>query len=583
MILAVSHGADVAVDLLLVLVAAGAASLLLGKLRLAAIPGYLIAGVLLGALLPNEMHSLDFIKGLAVVLLMFGIGLHLDIDTVRRGMGPILMIGLLSTAIVTALGTPMGMVFGLPWYSALAVAMAFSMSSTAVVLRVLQQRRELESTWGRVAFGVLLVQDLVTIAIMPLIPVLAKAAKVEPVATEEAAAGHGGGNPLIGLVVIAAFIVVAKAVLPRLLGAAAKVSAEVMLVLSAAVALGAAALTTQFGLSPELGAFTAGFVLAGTPMRYELSGQLAPMRDLFMAVFFTTVGLGADLSAIMANWWIILLAAASVLAVKTAGLGIAAWAMGAPGHVSAMTAMSLSQAGEFSLVILEIAAVQGLVSPGHESLALSVAIVTLIVTPSMVNAAHALAPKIAERIRPAPWAKATALRDSGDAPADGHGPGLHGHVVIAGFGPVGRAVADRLAAAGIAFTIVELNPETVKRQRALGRAAFYGDVTNEEVLRSAGIETAAHVVICIPDDGAMLRACRVARKLSPQAGIFARANAMSNGLLARGHGATEAVIEEIVTAEVMAQRVLMKVGVHARRPATMVAPVIGEHGAEPQE
>lgn len=558
MLASAGHSGGVVVDLVVVLLAAGASSLLLGKLRLAAIPGYLIAGVLLGAFYHgSEGGGIDAIRGLAVILLMFGIGLHLDLDHMKHGVGPILATGALSTVLVAGLIWPAAMGFGLDWRAALVVGMACSMSSTAVVLRVLQQRRELESTWGRVAFGVLIVQDLFAIGVMAVVPALAPA---NPEA--EAAGTGGGGSPaldaLIAIGAIAGFIIVSKFVLPRILAAAARVGAEVMLVLASAVALSAAALTTSVGLSPELGAFIAGFVLAGTPFKYELSGQLAPMRDLFMAVFFTAVGLGADLSVLAQQWWVVLLAAVVLAVIKAHAIAISAWALGATPRAAAMNGMALFQAGEFGLVIVAVAASKGIFTPEESAVFIGVTIVTLIITPGVLSVEHHVADFVGRHAPRNPWL-ASSLSSDESEPQDAHGA-MRDHVVVAGFGPVGRAVADRLAKAGVTFSIIELNPDTVRKQRSLGRSAHFGDVTNEEVLTSAGVPSARAIVIAVPDDDAMIRSTRLARKLNHSAIILSRANALSSGLRAKGLGADHVVVEELITAEAMASQVLMRLG-----------------------
>ncbi|MCC6286192.1 MAG: cation:proton antiporter [Phycisphaerales bacterium] len=559
MILATAgHSGGVVVDLVVVLLAAGASSLMLGKLRLAAIPGYLIAGVLLGAFYHgSEGGGIDAIRGLAVILLMFGIGLHLDLDHMKHGVGPILATGALSTALVALLVWPAAMGFGLDWRAALVVGMACSMSSTAVVLRVLQQRRELESTWGRVAFGILIVQDLFAIGVMAAVPALA------PAGTEAAAEGTGGGrsavvDALIAIGAIAGFIIVSKFVLPRILAAAAKVAAEVMLVLASAVALSAAALTTSVGLSPELGAFIAGFVLAGTPFKYELSGQLAPLRDLFMAVFFTAVGLGADLSVLAQEWWVVLLATLVLALIKAVSISASAWALGATPRAAAMNGLALFQAGEFGLVIIAVAASKSILTPEQSAVFIGVTIVTLIVTPGVLSVAHHIAEIIGRHAPRNPWL-ASSLSSDESEPQDAQGA-MRDHVVVAGFGPVGRAVADRLAKAGVTFSIIELNPDTVRKQRSLGRSAHFGDVTNEEVLASAGVPSARAIVIAVPDDDAMIRSTRLARKLNQTALILSRANALSSGLRAKGLGADHVVVEELITAEAMASQVLMRMG-----------------------
>lgn len=593
-----------AVDLLVLLATSGLVAILGRRLRLATVAGYLIAGTLIGphALgLVQQTERTEAIAHLATILLMFTIGLHLDLSGLRGGLMPTLGVGVISTILVALVGWPVAMAFGGSAPGALAIAMALSMSSTAVVLRVLEQRRELHGLRGRLVFGVLLVQDMLALAFMATLPLLAAWAA----GTQSGAmrAPDGTGLPLhqehlllaakaIGGIIT--MIALGRLVFPRLLGEAARgASSEVLLVVSAALALGAAVFTGWLGFSPELGAFLAGFLLAGTPFRYQLAGQLAPLRDLFLAVFFTAVGLQLRLGDVAADWWLIMLGVGATLIVKSVVIGGAAWAGGATGAVAVYSGVALAQGGEFSLVILGQAVLEGrrIIDNTAFAHAVAVVVVSLMITPALLETARWLAER-AGRIRPAPWIRASALRGDGPdakhpaepllhAEADGSespdeaglhptaaragasaptpGTGLGGRAIVAGFGPVGRAVADVLERRAISLTIIELNPRTVRRQSGLGRRMVYGDASNPEVLESAGLAEADAVILTMPDEEATLQACRVIRGLRPDIFIAARANVLSKALQAMQLGADHVVVEELAAAEAMAAQVLQKI------------------------
>ncbi len=599
-----SDGADdtggFGIDLLVLLATAGLVAILGRRLRLATVAGYLIAGTLIGphALgLVQQTERTEAITHLATILLLFTIGLHLDLSGLRGGLMPTLGVGVISTVLVALVGWPVAMAFGASAPGALAIALALSMSSTAVVLRVLEQRRELHGLRGRLVFGVLLVQDMLALAFMAMLPLLAAWAGGAPLGGPELSEDTGtplhvarlllAGKAIGGIIVL---IVMGRLVFPRLLGEAARgASSEVLLVVSAALALGAAVFTAWLGFSPELGAFLAGFLLAGTPFRYQLAGQLAPLRDLFLAVFFTAVGLQLRLGDVAMDWWLILLGVGATLLVKSVVIGGTAWGAGATGAVAVYSGVALAQGGEFSLVILGQAALEGaggrrIIDDTAFAHAVAVVVVSLMITPGLLETARWLAER-AGRVRPAPWIRASALRGDGPetksqagsllggepdeseasdepharregASAPIHGPG---RAIVAGFGPVGRAVADVLERRGIALTIIELNPRTVRRQSGLGRRMVYGDASNPEVLESAGLGEADAVILTMPDEEATLQACRVIRGLRPDIFIAARANVLSKALQAMQLGADHVVVEELAAAEAMAAQVLQKI------------------------
>ncbi|HYE03819.1 MAG TPA: cation:proton antiporter [Phycisphaerales bacterium] len=564
-------------ELMIVLGAAAAVTMLVRRLHMATIPAYLITGALLGlvgpwlGLVPSP-ENIGAVSNLAVIMLMFTIGLHLDLDAIRAGMLHILLVGVASTILVLLVCWPTAMLFGTSGPAALVIAMAMSMSSTAVVFRILQQRRQMNSAHGRVCFAVLVVQDLLALAFLAMLaPVAAWARAGAPAGHDAAPAAsalellRGAGAGIAG---IALLILVGRVVLPRLVAEAARESSgEVPLILSAAVALGAALITSSLGMSPELGAFLAGFLLASTPFRHQLSGQLAPLRDLFMAVFFTSVGLRMDLSVILSASWVIGLGLLALVLIKGMLIGLTTWTAGSTAPTAVASGLALAQAGEFSLVLLGVAAgsEHALIDQRTYAILIGLVGLSLILTPTLYNLGQALRPRL-EHLPTAGWITSAALRP--DAPeAVVRGPGGHPlahHVIIAGFGVVGRNLAQHFEAAGIPYVIVELNPATVRKQKALNRAIVFGDISNIEVLESAGVERANAVVLTLPDDEATLRATRAIRARNPSVFIAARASYLSRAIRATELGADHVVVEEIATAEAMSKQVVQRIFQHLR-------------------
>lgn len=569
-LLAASDGgsSNVLVALVVMLVGAALLAIVMTRLRQATIPGYLLAGAIMG---PHALgwvadsEAIESISHLATILLMFGIGLHMELSEKRRDLIPVTLVGVISTLLSASAIAIAGSVLGLPLPAAITIGLAMSMSSTAVVARILNERRELRQLAGRISFTILLVQDFVAVGILAAIPILASWARRSSESVT-AADGHAPTSPgawfdLIGqgalkIAIIIAFLLFGKFVLPWIMREAARVAkGEVMLVVSGAAALSAAGVATLAGLSAELGAFVAGLLLASTPFRHQIVGQLEPMRDLFLAIFFASVGLQVDFVVIGHLWWQILIGIVGLVVLKGLSIGLSTWGVGAPPTVSATVGLSLSQSGEFALVVLTVAFGAGVIGEEAMRTALPIVVLSLIFTPWLMALARRLAPRLAPAPL-APWRVAAALRaDTTDLPAD-IAAGVTCRAVIAGFGPVGRAVADRLDLLGIPYTIIELNPETVERQRALGRSVVYGDATNVEVLEAVRIEGASVVVLAIPDDEATIRACRVIRARTPDAFIVARTNVLRQGLVVRDAGASAVTVDEIAAAESLTREVV---------------------------
>jgi CPA2 family monovalent cation:H+ antiporter-2 len=578
-------------SLLILLAAAGFIAAILRRLRLELIPGYLIAGVLVRAcgLVPDSAaHTIQDISELATILLLFSIGLDLDLGHIRRGMVHILAIGLISTLAFSALNWIVLFALGVGAPAGLLITMAMAMSSTAVLVRILVSRRESRAVVGRVTLGVAIVQDLLSVVVMALIPPIALWAGVPamgPISGSEGTSTLPGwaslvSNAAIGLGGVASILVMGRVALPRLLHVVAKIgSSELVLVVSAAVALGAAVATGWLGFSPQMGAFLAGFLLAGTPFRYQLAGQIAPMRDLLMAVFFTSVGLQVSPSGLLQDWLIIGLGVCAVMLLKIVVVGVTSWGAGMTAGTALVTGVYLANAGEFSLVILGAAGSQHILADHQLSGCIAVVIITLMLSPLLVTPAHQLSERLSA-IRPAKWIKTHALREPPSAASATNPPSTNAnpqsskpcHVIIAGFGPVGRTLADRFAVLDIAFTVIELNPKTVERQAIIGRPIIYGDVTNAEVLESAGIRTADAIILTIPDDEATLRACQAIRRIAPDVFIAARTNFLSGKFIAHQLGADLVTVEEVATAQAMEKEVLAQLGQWKRKEVSSKQP-----------
>jgi monovalent cation:H+ antiporter-2, CPA2 family len=584
--------ARVFIDLFVMLATAAVVATIFKKLRLATIPGYLIAGAIVGPFalkLVGKVETVEQISRLAIILLMFTIGLMLETGSLRRGMLSILAVGAVSTALVVLAAWPTSMLFGPSAPQALAIAMAFSMSSTAILLRVLQERREFRQPHGQLCLGVAIVQDIVSVILLAALPLIVA---WDQGASQNVVQGGRSMNPAalwaMRLGAVACIIILGRVGLPRLLNLVARADksgtggSELVLVLSAALAVAAALALGSLGFSPEMGAFLAGFMLSFTPFRHQLAGQLAPMKDLLMAVFFTSVGLQIDPAVLVNNWAHVLFGVAILIVGKAVLVGATAWALGASGSVALLGGIYLANAGEFSLVIVNGALAAGLFERQGVATVIAIVVVSLVISPMLVGPAHRWA-IAAGRLPLAPWIRRSAMRAGtptthehadkthaeNDSPHDANEPHPHHlgrHVIIAGYGPVGRTLADRLRKRGISIAVIELNPKTVHKQSRRGMAIVYGDVTNPEVLESAGIREADALVLTVPDELATVRACQIAKSMAPDVFIAARTNYLSQAIQARKMGADSVIVEEIATADAMGDLVVELL--ETRRPGT---------------
>lgn len=565
-------GVSLARDLMVILLVAALVSTLFAKVKLEAIPGYLLAGALVG---PHAMgaikdnHRVEQISDLAVILLMFGIGLHLDAGHMGRGVVHILGVGAMSTVATTLVAWPLLIGLGLPAPAALAVAMALAMSSTAIFVRVVSARREMRTIHSRVGLGVSIVQDLATVVVLGLLPLIARwAGGGVPLSTpqDEWYRGLPPGLELIsragvsvgGIVVL---VTAGRYVLPVALRAiAATGSSELLIVFSGAVALGAAVGTRVLGFSAEMGAFLAGFLLASTPFRHQLAGQLGPMRDILMAVFFTAVGLNVDGRLVMEYWGVVVFGSIGLIALKTLSIGLSGWTLGLTPRSAMLAGIYLGNAGEFALVALAPAVKMNIVTPDAGAVVIAVVIASLILSPMLIAPAHALGNRmlgwpLASWIDPASLREDAAHRTAKGLESDE----LKGHVVVAGFGPAGRAVADRLEIAGVTVVVIELNAKVVERQAQMGRRkVVFGDATNFEVLESASVRSAAAVIITVPDEEAALRATGAVKAMNPGVYVVTRTSFLAGSFRAQQLGADHVTVDEVAVAETLQREVLQR-------------------------
>ena len=572
----------IAFDLFIILAVACVVAILFQRLRMAVVPAFLIAGALVGPNVPwtllSNQESLEQVSHLAIILLLFGIGLELDVSILRRGLGRMILAGVGSCVLTILLGFPLALLFGLSTPAALTVSMAFSLSSTAVVLRIIAARRELRRRSGRLSFSILVVQDILVLAMLATLPALGRwAGAGDVVGPEQEAATWIDYLAEAALMVggVSALVVISKLLLPRVLREAVRGRRlEVLMLVGVAAALAAALVAQSVGFSLEMGAFLAGFVLSGTPFRHQLSGQIGPLRDIFSALFFTTVGMHVDPVALADAWWVVLCAVAAVIVIKSVVITGVCWSVGALATNAIIVGLGLAQAGEFSLILLGEAGDLGILGPGAAANAIAIVVITLVLTPALAALGRRLG-RAASGVGHAPWVR-PGLFGKGPEPETVPEQDFT-HVIIGGFGPVGRRIAEALQEFGISHTVIDLNPDTVVDLLRQRRSVVFGDVANLKVLESAGIGHANALILTVPDEDAVLRACAAARRRAPALFIAARMGVVSKSPATTATGADHVTVDELAAAEDMVQAVMDRLGLSPAQE-----PALEEAGDEPE-
>lgn len=491
-------------DLVILLSAALVLGLVCERIGLSSILGYLVAGTVVGpgALgLVRQSETIPAIAEIGVALLLFTIGLEFSWRRLLRLGAVALAGGSIMVVALIVLGAALSFWSGLSLNAAVAIGCVVAVSSTAVVLRVLRDRNELDSLHGRSAVGILLLQDL---AMVPLVLAV----------TFLSGGGEGSfwteaGMSLLRLAGLGvALVIVTTLVIPRLLDervVAKNRELPIILAVTAVIAATWAAYAAE--ISPALGAFIAGLLLADQRFADQMRADILPLRTLFMTVFFASIGMLADLSWTFENILLVLLATVAVLFGKTVVTYFALRPFKIPIIDGLATAICVSQVGEFSFVLASIANQEGLISPETFQLVIAVTLLTLLVTPSSVTYAMPLSRMLAKRVFPA-----RKLYESQREAARQRQ--LRGHVVIIGFGQAGQAAANTLDESRVESVVVDLNPKLVQAARERGHLGLLGDARQHTILEQAHLETAHRVIVAVPDHNA-------ARIIISQCKIFA--------------------------------------------------------------
>ena len=543
----------------LVYLAAGVFSVPIAKrLGMGSVLGYLVAGALIGpfalSLVGQQADVMRFAE-FGVVILLFLIGLEVRPALLWSLRGTIFGLGGAQVGVTAAVVGGAGMLLGLDWKSALAVGFVMAMSSTAIVLQTLEEKGLRQGPGGQTAFGVLLLQDLAVIPLFALLPLLAPPGAMAAMPAHNASllAGQpawvqtlgglaavavvvGGGRYLIRPV----FRFIASARLREIFTASA-----LLLVIAVAV------LMELVGLSPALGAFLAGVVLAESEFRRELETDIEPFRGLLLGLFFITVGASLDFRVVMGQPLQLAGAVIGVMTLKGVVMFLLARLGGLERRDAAATAVSLSQVGEFAFVLLGLIAGAGVIGQGPAAFLTAAVALSMAITPLAMAGFERITVMLDRRGRRTP-----------DAPAFDEGAP---DVIIAGFGRFGQMPGRLLQANGFKTVVLDSSIEQIELLRRFGRKVYYGDASRVDLLRQAGIEQAKLLIVAIDDRDAASKLVETARHTWPHLKILARAWDRRHAYDLLRSGADEVERETFESALAMGASALRALGFRAHR------------------
>jgi CPA2 family monovalent cation:H+ antiporter-2 len=502
-----------------------ALGLLARRLRQTAAIGYLLAGLLAGPRglgIIQARETVDFLASLGVALLLFGIGLEFSWNRIAALGRRSVIAGLLQFGLTWLAGAAAARWLGLSASGQLVLGNVLALSSTAFLLRILQERSELDSRHGRLTFGVSLLQDLLLIPLLVFQSISAQG-RSELEGLADLGLQLLKGAALLLLI----YVLVRLVVLPVFRRAGAYVEREAPVLLSVLVALGCAWGSHVAGLSPVLGAFVGGVLLADEPVSAQVRANLAPFQAVFFTLFFASIGMLAGIPSIQ-QAPLVLLASAGIIAAKFLMAALALRLTGCPPRVALMGGLALAQIGEFSFVLAKDALDRRLLPAGWFEPLVTASILTLILNPYLMRAGHWWANR---------WSRRQSRLGVAEAAAE---PAPEG-VIVVGFGPAGREVCRALEEAGLAPVVVESNPALA--ETAKGYRVVVGDGTSVETMVKAGIRTARMLIVTVPDPGTSRTILGVARDLNPDLRVLVRARYHRYAEPLRHLGA-EAVVDE---------------------------------------
>ena len=536
------------------------------SLKLPPMLGYLVVGVVIGPnalALAENSERVRYLGEFGVVFLMFVIGLEFNLAKLRAMRSHVFGLGLFQVVltIVTATAASLALAWaapawwGMKWQTALALSSALAMSSTAIVIKMMAERLEMESEHGKRVMGVLLFQDLAVVPLLVLIPALGASAENLLEALAFAA--------LKAVVLIGVLLVGGQRVMRWWLTLVARRRSEELFVLNLLlVTLGLAWLTEMAGLSLALGAFIAGMLISETEYKHQVETDIRPFHDVLLGLFFISIGMMLDWRLVFERWPLVLLLVTLPVLFKAALVALLARALGAADGVALRTGLYLAQAGEFGFVLMTLAGANQLVPPALFNPILASMVLSMIATPFIIMHSNWLALRLASNEWMLQSLQMTSIARKSI--------NVDKHVIICGYGRCGQNLARLLDGEGIPYMALDLDPDRVRQAAAAGDSVVFGDAARLQALMAAGLSRASAVVVTYLDTPGAMKVLANIRSHAPQVPVIVRTQDDQNLEALQQAGATEVVPEAIEGSLMLASHTLALVGVPMRRVIRVV-------------
>lgn len=520
----------------------------LGKFRIPSIIGFLIAGVFLGPHgleLIDDVHLVELSAEIGVILLLFTIGLEFSLKNVFALRKSIFVGGFLQIFITSIIVVAIAIAFGLPYNTAIVFGFLVSLSSTAIVLKMLFDRAEMDSPHGRVTVGVLIFQDLSAVLFILAIPLLSGANKN---------LGDVAFVLLKSFSIVAVVLVSAHWLAPKVLEQIAKTRKRELFVISIIfLCLGAAFFTYKLGLSLALGAFLAGLIISESEYAYQATSDILPFKDSFNGLFFVSIGMLLNFHFLLANLVSILVLVLVIVLIKVIACNAAIYILLKNLRISLHSAIILAQVGEFSFVLSLSALKENILNENTYQVFLSSAIITMILTPFLIAFSAQVSKWVTSKKL---LGRLERMRAQAGKTEQAEAKKKVDHVIIVGFGINGKNLAMVLKELEVPYAILELNINTVNKMKDHGEPIYFGDGTSMEILHKVNVEKARILVVTIPDPVGMRNIVQTAKSMNPNIYIVVRTRFMAEVEALHTMGADEVIPEEFETSIEIFSRVL---------------------------
>jgi monovalent cation:H+ antiporter-2, CPA2 family len=558
------------VNILIIFAVALAVGMVFNRIKVPPLVAFILTGAIVGPYGFSVIRGQDQVADLAelgIILLLFTIGLEFSFKDLWKIRSIAIVGGALQVVLSFAFFCGFAFLMGLSLNQAIVMGFLFSLSSTAIVLKILHQRGEMDSPHGSIALAILIFQDLMAIPMIMAIPFLASIPQFS-------ATPLLSGNALVSLiindlVIVLVLLTLARWVIPRVMHEIAKTrNQELFLLVVILTCFGVAWMVTFTGVSLAIGALLAGLIISGSEYSHQAASIVLPFRDIFTSFFFISVGMLVDVRFLAAHFWFVLFLIAVAILVKALLATAAPLALGYPLRTAVMAGLALAQVGEFSFIIAQSGFDTGILPSEIYQTFLIVALMTMAATPFVIG----IGQPVTGRLCSIPGLSRVA---EGTCDIDGERkvPPKKDHLVIIGYGVTGRNLARTALRSGIEYSIIELNPDLVRDARKEGESVVFGDATSEGVLSHAGISSARIAVIAINDPVATRKIVGFCRRLNPGVSIIVRTRYVSEAKDLQAIGADEVIAEEFETSVEIFTIVLHKYLVPRDRIETFIADV----------